>query len=185
MWSFWIVSHVCLKDIKLLSAKVPSLLTWLIYDLLHNKTNKLTCAPREDLDQPGRPPSLIRVFAVCMKKNWGLSYPLSALWRLWSDIYWIFEETGLSFVCSELVICKTASAGQSWSTTTKKKMAAVITEPYLDSETILNNFQAWRWDWNEWFIFSLLELWKSCTDFHMFVCNLRRKNLKIMVQSFI
>ena len=32
----------------------------------HDKTNKLTCAPSEDSDQPGHPPSLIRVFAVRM-----------------------------------------------------------------------------------------------------------------------
>ena len=43
------------------------------------------CAPREDADQPGHPPSLIRVFAVRMKKHWVLSYPLSAQRRLWSD----------------------------------------------------------------------------------------------------
>ena len=50
-----------------------------------DKTNKMTCAPSEDSDQPGHPPSLIRVFAVRMKKHWVLSYPLSALQRLWSD----------------------------------------------------------------------------------------------------
>ena len=43
------------------------------------------CAPSEDSDQLGHPPSLIRVFAVCMKKPWVLSYPLSAQRRLWSD----------------------------------------------------------------------------------------------------
>ena len=37
---------------------------WLKYEL-HDKTNKITCAPGEDSDQPGRPPSLIRVFATC------------------------------------------------------------------------------------------------------------------------
>ena len=36
------------------------------------------CAPSEDSDQPGYPPSLIRAFAVRMKKAWILSYPLSA-----------------------------------------------------------------------------------------------------------
>ena len=30
-----------------------------------DKTNKVACAPSEDSDQPGHPPSLIRVFAVC------------------------------------------------------------------------------------------------------------------------
>ena len=29
-----------------------------------DKTNKMACAPSEDSDQPGHPPSLIRVFAV-------------------------------------------------------------------------------------------------------------------------
>ena len=43
------------------------------------------CAPSEDSDQPGHPPSLIRVFAVRMKKTRVLSYPLSAQRRLWSD----------------------------------------------------------------------------------------------------
>ena len=43
------------------------------------------CAPSEDSDQPGHPPSLIRVFVVRMKKPWALSYPLSAQRRLWSD----------------------------------------------------------------------------------------------------
>ena len=42
------------------------------------------CAPSEDSDQPGHPPSLIRVFAVRMKKAWVLSYQLSAERRLWS-----------------------------------------------------------------------------------------------------
>ena len=43
------------------------------------------CAPNEDLDQPGHPPNLIRVFAVCMKKAWVLSYPLGAQRRHRSD----------------------------------------------------------------------------------------------------
>ena len=43
------------------------------------------CASSELSDQPGHPPSLIRVFAVRMKKAWVLSYPLSAQRRLWSD----------------------------------------------------------------------------------------------------
>ena len=43
------------------------------------------CAPCEDSDQLGHPPSLIRVFAVRMKKAKVLRYPLSAKRRLWSD----------------------------------------------------------------------------------------------------
>ena len=39
---------------------------------------KMACAPREDSDQLGHPHSLIRVFAVHMKKAWVLTYPTSA-----------------------------------------------------------------------------------------------------------
>ena len=51
----------------------------------HDKTNKMACAPSDHSDQPGHPPSLIRVFIVCIKKPWVLIYPLSAHRRLWSD----------------------------------------------------------------------------------------------------
>ena len=44
---------------------------------VHDKTNKIASAPSEDSDQPGHPPSQIRVFAVCMTKDWVFSYPLS------------------------------------------------------------------------------------------------------------
>ena len=44
----------------------------------HDQTKKMKCAPSEDSDQPGRPPSLIRVFAVRLKNAWVISYPLSA-----------------------------------------------------------------------------------------------------------
>ena len=40
------------------------------------------CASSEDSDQPGHLPSLVRVFAVRMKKPWVLSYPLSEQRRL-------------------------------------------------------------------------------------------------------
>ena len=45
------------------------------------KTQQNGCATSEDSD----PPSLIRVFAIRMKKSWVLSYPMSAQRRLWSD----------------------------------------------------------------------------------------------------
>ena len=48
----------------------------------------------EDSDQPGHPPSLIRVFAVRLKKAWVLSYSLNAQRRLWSD--WADAQDDLS-----------------------------------------------------------------------------------------
>ena len=44
----------------------------------HDKTNKMAYAPSDDSDRHGYSPSLIRVFAVRMKKAWVLSYPLNA-----------------------------------------------------------------------------------------------------------
>ena len=42
------------------------------------KTNKMAYAPSEDADQPGHPPSLIRVFTVCMTNARILSYMTNA-----------------------------------------------------------------------------------------------------------
>ena len=60
----------------------------------HDKTNKLTSVPSEDSEQSGHPPSLIRVFAVRMKKAWVLSYPLSTQRRHWLD--WADAQADLS-----------------------------------------------------------------------------------------
>ena len=49
-----------------------------------NQQNDL--APSKDSDQPGHSPSLIKVFAVRMKKAWVLSYPLMRMPRL----IWVF-----------------------------------------------------------------------------------------------
>ena len=69
-------------------------LSTIIKEPQHDKTNKNDCTPSEDSDQPGHLPSLIRVFAVCMKKAWVLRYPLSAHRRLWSD--WADAQADLS-----------------------------------------------------------------------------------------
>ena len=61
------------------------------------------CAPSEDSDQPGHPASLIRLFAVRMKKAWTLSYPLSAQRRLWSDWADAQADLGLRWAHSHIV----------------------------------------------------------------------------------
>ena len=40
---------------------------WDTYKPHRDKTNKMACVPSEDSDQPGHPPSLIRVFAVRLR----------------------------------------------------------------------------------------------------------------------
>ena len=61
------------------------------------------CAPSEDSDQPGHPPSLIRVFAVRTKKACVLSYPLSAQWRRCSD--WADAQADLSLRWALMPFC--------------------------------------------------------------------------------
>ena len=72
-----------MKNVSFMQSQ--ALLNRNIYELPHDKTNKMTCAPSEDSDLPGYPPSLIKVFAIRMKKAWVLSYPVSEQQRLWSD----------------------------------------------------------------------------------------------------
>ena len=67
------------------------------------KNQQNACAPSEDSDQPGHQPSLIRVFAVCMKKAWILSYPSSAQRRLWSD--WADAQADLSLRWAHMLLC--------------------------------------------------------------------------------
>ena len=64
--------HCCRTDAYFTCSRL------LIHEPRHEKKQKQNeCAPSEDTDQPGHPPSLIRVFAVRIKKAWVLSYPLS------------------------------------------------------------------------------------------------------------
>ena len=81
------------------SSKKDKLWKWWFYSCVHiwaaswqNQPNG--CAPSKDSDQPEHLPSLIRVFAVCMKKAWVLSYPLGTQRRCWSD--WADAQADLS-----------------------------------------------------------------------------------------
>ena len=54
-------------------------------------------------DQPGHLTSLIRVFAVRIKKAWVLSYPLSVQRRFWTD--WADAQTDLSLRWAHMTFC--------------------------------------------------------------------------------
>ena len=69
----------------------------------HDKNNEMACAPSDDSGQPGHTPSLIKVFAVRMKKAWVLSYPMSAQRRLWSD--WADVQADLSLRWAHRSFC--------------------------------------------------------------------------------
>ena len=47
---------------------------YVLFELEHNKINKVTHAAGGDSDQPWHPPSMINVFAVRLKKVLDLSY---------------------------------------------------------------------------------------------------------------
>ena len=122
-WPLWMSGHEQLKFIMTECSKTQIRLTRPIWTASwQNKQNN--CAPSEDSDQPGHPPSLIRIFAVRMKKAWVLSYPLSAQRRLWSD--WADGQVDLclrwahshfvGFVMRRLIYCrcyKSLNFGQS------------------------------------------------------------------------
>ena len=107
------------------------------------------CAPSEDSDQPGHPPSLIRVSAVRMKKGWILSYPLKAQRRLWSD--WADAQVDLSLRCAHshfvdfvmrrliyTVVCAIITMS------TMYRSKAVIYENLIKTNTLYNWLQ-WGW----------------------------------------
>ena len=51
----------------------------------HGKTKKMTFVPSEDSDQPGHPPSLIRVFAMRSMDSLGPNFASGGQRWLWSD----------------------------------------------------------------------------------------------------
>ena len=84
----------------------------------HDKTNKMSVRPGKTQISLGIRPDW-SVFAVRMKKAWVLSYPLSAVPRLWSDwqmprLIWVFDgRTLILFVLSCRVIFRTVT-GSIW-----------------------------------------------------------------------
>ena len=68
----------------------------------HDKTDKMACAPSEDSDQPGHPPSLIRVFAVRMTNalatHWAHSEDSDQIWVFaWCTVILLALSWGGSF----------------------------------------------------------------------------------------
>ena len=69
----------------------------------HNKTNKVTCGPCKDSDQPGHLPSLIRVFAVRSLGSQGPNTSSCGQQRLWSD--WADAKADLSLCWAHRSLC--------------------------------------------------------------------------------
>ena len=104
----------------------------------HDKTNKMACAPSKDSDQPGHSPSLIRDFAVRMKKDWVLSYTLSAQRKLWSDWADAQADLSLHWAHSHFVVL---SWGSSY------KCIKSITVSTIAASEVTNKFMNYAWKW--------------------------------------
>ena len=80
----------------------------------HDKTKKITCAPSEDSDQPGHPPSLIRVFPLHMTTHASLTTHLahcedSGQTRRMPRLIWVFAGRTchfVGFVIRRLKLCQ-------------------------------------------------------------------------------
>ena len=64
---------------------MTQILPKMTYEPPHDKTNKMISAPSEASDQPGHPPSLIRVFDVRSVGSWGPNISSCGQRRLWPD----------------------------------------------------------------------------------------------------
>ena len=69
----------------------------------HDKTNKMTCVPSKDSDQPGHLPSLIRVFTVRSMGSEGPKVFSCRQRRLWSD--WANAQADLSLCLVHRSFC--------------------------------------------------------------------------------
>ena len=71
-------------------------------NLEHDKTNKMTCTPSEDSDQPGHPPCLTRVFTVRLKDSQGPNAFSGGQRRLWSD--WADAQADLNLRWAHVIL---------------------------------------------------------------------------------
>ena len=74
------------------------------FEPAHDNTFKMACAPCEDSDQPGHPPSLIRVFAMRSVVAKGPMLSSCGQRRFWSD--WADAQAGLSLRWAHMTFCR-------------------------------------------------------------------------------
>ena len=106
------------------------------------------CAPSEDSDQPGHPPSLIRVFAVRMKKPWVLSYPLGAQRRPWSDRADAQADLSLRWAHSHFVgfvMSRLYGSGK------LGQVGRIVSKPkkVRGQNPVWKNILKWHWKWGQ------------------------------------
>ena len=83
---------------SILVSNLFSAIFLVLFEPPRDKTNKMACAPSEDSNQPGHPPSLIRVFAAL-----GPELSSCGQRRLWSD--WADAHADLSLCWAQMPLC--------------------------------------------------------------------------------
>ena len=138
-----VIDFIRVRIAQRMDPEIVSVHSWqnLILEPPHDKTNKMACVPSEDSDQPGHPPSLIRVLAVRVKKAWVLNYPLSAQRRLWSD--WVDAQADLSlrWAHSHLVgfVMRRLICSEKYSKMPEKKMKTIDC-PWISNINLFRQF---------------------------------------------
>ena len=109
-WTSWIFAWdqlVCPHFVQSrLSSTLPLGTRWEPRSFIWDTTwqnQQIECAPGEDSDQPGHPPSLIRVFAVRSMGSWGPKLSSCGQRRLWSD--WADAQADLSLRRAHMPFC--------------------------------------------------------------------------------
>ena len=158
----------------------PKIISDSIITISERSTNNLAatwqnqqsdCAPSEDSDQPGHPPSLIRVLAVRMKKPLVLSYPLSA--QRMPRLIWVFLGShSFCWFCHEAAQFRfrhTVSTVEAhshhrlpilkgkhpWLQTSFKQCAFSLSEKMLFFTYVCRSYSFWVFDWFSLFYIKL------------------------------
>ena len=119
----WFISEDTSEDKDALSECEPP----------YDKTNKMAFALSEDSDQPGHPPSLIRVFAVRSMGTWGPNVSSCGQRRLWSD--WADSQTDLCLRWAQWPIC--------WSWHAAAHVCIAAESPSVESESDCGSRGRW------------------------------------------
>ena len=86
MGYYYCFTRLYLSDSKMSPTDYISAHNYIIKWAAAWQNQQMTCVPSKDSDQPGHLPSLIRVFAVCMKKPWSLAILRGHEdWSEWAD----------------------------------------------------------------------------------------------------
>ena len=122
------------------------------FELPRDKTNKMVCAPSEDLEQPGHLLHLIRVFAVSSMGSWGSnvsSRGQQRLIRLGRCPGWSESSLGAKFILLVLTWGSSNVPG-AWGYTRALHKKSQVTQYSLTSGSIGTNCPQTTLDMNDW-----------------------------------